>query len=175
MRVIMPENEQNHSRATAEYSRVIPVWKFALFSIASMGLYQMYWNYKNWKFFKEKDNLDVSPFWRTFFMPIFLSSLFDRFSDMLKADGHPTNYPTPLLIFIWVFMNTCCPYAEGPIFLAYYFSFLAFIPVLDSLNVYWKKKFPDLPDKPLTAGQIILLMAGIFSFFIILLGTLFPE
>ncbi|HII80160.1 MAG TPA: hypothetical protein HA261_07165 [Methanosarcina sp.] len=157
------------------YSRVIPVWKFALFSIVSLGLYQMYWNYKSWKFFKEKDNLEVSPFWRTFFMPLFLSSLFDRFSDMLKADGHQTNYPTPLLIFMWVILYTCCPYAEGSIWLASYLSFLAFTPVLSDLNVYWKEKSPEIPEKSLTAWQIILLIAGILFFFIILLGTLILE
>ncbi|WP_440948144.1 hypothetical protein ACSAZL_07890 [Methanosarcina sp. T3] len=171
----MPDNEQNYSRATTEYSRVIPVWKFALFSIASLGLYQLYWNYKSWEFLKEKDNLEVSPFWRTFFMPIFLSSLFDRFSDMLKADGHQTSYPTPLLIIIWVILNTYCPYAEGPIWLAYYLSFLALTPILSDLNVYWKDVSPELPEKLLTAWQIVLLMAGIFFFFIILLGTLILE
>lgn len=168
----MPINEQNCSRATTEYSRVIPVWKFALFSIVTMGIYQMYWNYKNWKFFKEKDNLDVSPFWRTFFMPIFLSSLFDRFSDMLKAEGHQKSYPTPFLILTWVILYTYCPYAEGPVWLAYYLSFIAFIPVLNSLNIYWKEKSPELPEKLLTAWQIILLIAGIFFFITILLGTL---
>jgi hypothetical protein len=162
----MPNDEPN-------YSRVIPVWKFALFSIASLGLYQIYWNYKSWKFFKEKDNLEVSPFWRAFFLPIFMSSLFDRFSDMLKAEGRQTSYPTPLLIFIWVILNTVCPYAEGPIFLLFYFSFLSFVPVLNSLNSYWSELSPELPEKPLTGGQIILIIIGIFSFFIILLGIFF--
>ena len=171
----MPDNEQNCSRAITEYSRVIPVWKFALFSIASAGLYQMYWNYKSWKFLKERDSIEVSPFWRTFFMPIFLSSLFDRFSDMLRADGYKTSYPTPLLIFIWVILYTYCPYAEGPMWLAYYLSFVALIPVLNDLNTYWKEKSPELPEKFLTASQITLLIAGILFFFIILLGTLIPE
>ncbi|KKH93186.1 hypothetical protein EO95_00285 [Methanosarcina sp. 1.H.T.1A.1] len=160
----MPDDKQN-------YSRVIPVWKFALFSIASLGLYQMYWNYKSWKFLKEKDNLEVSPFWRAFFMPIFMSSLFDKFSDMLKAEGRQTNYPTPFLIFIWMILNTVCPYAEGPLLLLIYLSFIAFIPVLNSLNVYWSEMSPELPEKPLTGWQITLLIIGIVFFSIILLGT----
>ena len=171
----MHDNEQTYSRAITEYSRVIPVWKFALFSVASLGLYQMYWNYKSWKFLKEKDNLEVSPFWRAIFMPIFMSSLFDKFSDMLNAEGRHTSYPTPLLIFIWVVLNTVCPYAEGPFLLLIYLSFLSFVPVLNSLNVYWNEMSPELPEKSLTGGQIILLTVGIFFFFIILLGTFFLE
>jgi hypothetical protein len=91
----MTDNEKN-------YSRALSVWKFALFSIATMGFYEFYWNYKSWKFFKEKDNLDVSPFWRTLLMPYFMSSLFDRFSDMLKKEGHHVNYPTAILILFWM-------------------------------------------------------------------------
>jgi hypothetical protein len=57
MRVIMPENEQNHSRATAEYSRVIPVWKFALFSIASMGFIRCTGITKTGNFLRKKITL----------------------------------------------------------------------------------------------------------------------
>lgn len=158
----MTDYEQN-------YSRVIPVWKFALFSIVSLGLYQMYWNYKSWKFFKEKDNLDVSPFWRTFLMPLFMSSLFDRFSDMLKKEGHHVNYPTAILIIFWIWINTTTIWKE-PIWLLAHLSFLSFIPVLNSLNVYWKEKSPELPEKPLTIKEIIFLTAGILVFVLALMG-----
>lgn len=158
----MTDYEQN-------YSRVIPVWKFALFSIASMGFYEFYWNYKSWKFFKEKDNLEVSPFWRTFFMPLFMSSLFDRFSDMLKKEGHHVNYPTAILIIFWIWINTTTIWKE-PIWLLAHLSFLSFIPVLNSLNVYWKEKSPELPEKPLTIKEIIFLTAGILVFVLALMG-----
>lgn len=158
----MPNYEQN-------YSRVIPVWKFALFSIASMGFYEFYWNYKSWKFFQEKDNLDVSPFWRTFLMPLFMSSLFDRFSDMLKKEGHHVNYPTAILIIFWIWINATTIWKE-PIWLLAHLSFLSFIPVLNSLNVYWKEKSPELPEKPLTIKEIIFLTVGILVFVLALMG-----
>lgn len=158
----MTDYEQN-------YSRALSVWKFALFSIASMGFYEFYWNYKSWKFFKEKDNLEVSPFWRTFFMPLFMSSLFDRFSDMLKKEGHHVNYPTAILIIFWIWINTTTIWKE-PIWLLAHLSFLSFIPVLNSLNVYWKEKSPELPEKPLTIKEIIFLTAGILVFVLALMG-----
>lgn len=163
----MPDNGQNYSRAITEYSRVIPVWKFALFSIASLGFYQMYWNYKNWKFFKEKDNLDISPFWRTFLMSFFMSSLFDRFSDMLKKEDYNVKYPTAILIIFWIWINTTTIWKE-PVWLLAHFSFLSFIPVLNSLNMYWSEKSPELSEKPLTIKEIVFIMAGILVFLIAL-------
>jgi hypothetical protein len=159
----MADNEKS-------YSGVLSVWKFALFSIASMGFYEFYWNYKSWKFFKEKDNLDVSPFWRTFLMPLFMSSLFDRFSDMLKKEGYNIKYPTAILIIFWVWINTTTIWKE-PIWLLAHLSFLSFIPVLNSLNIYWKEKFPELQEKPLTIKEITFLTAGIFVFIIALTGS----
>ncbi|KKG18189.1 hypothetical protein EO98_19360 [Methanosarcina sp. 2.H.T.1A.6] len=159
----MTENEQN-------YSRVLSVWKFALFSVASMGFYELYWNYKSWKYFKEKDNLDVSPFWRTLLMPYFMSSLFDRFSDMLKKEGHHVNYPTAILIIFWIWINTTTIWKE-PIWLLAHLSFLSFIPVLNSLNVYWKEKSPELKEKPLTVKEIIFLTAGILVFVLALMSS----
>ncbi|WP_440948145.1 hypothetical protein ACSAZL_07895 [Methanosarcina sp. T3] len=159
----MNENKQN-------YSRVLSVWKFALFSIASMGFYEFYWNYKSWKFFKEKDNLDVSPFWRTLLMPLFMSSLFDRFSDMLKKEGHRVNYPTAILIIFWIWINTTSIWKE-PIWLLAHLSFLSFIPILNSLNVYWKEKSPELSEKSLTIKEIIFLSVGILVFLIALTSS----
>ena len=163
----MSDNEQN-------YSRVIPVWKFALFSIASLGLYELYWSYKSWKFFKERDSLDVSPFWRTFFLPIFLLPLFNKYSDLLKGEGYQIGFPVPLLAFFWFGMNLMSR-LENPIWLISFLSFLAFIPVLSTTNAYWEKKFPGLPEKPLTWWQIVLLIAGTILVFLTIVGTFIPE
>lgn len=50
----MPDNKQNHSIATKEYSRVLSVWKFALFSIASMGFMNFTGTIKAGNFLKKK-------------------------------------------------------------------------------------------------------------------------
>ena len=163
----MSENEQN-------YSRVSPVWKFALFSVASLGLYELYWSYKSWKFFKEKDNLDISPFWRTFFSGIFLWSLFNKYSDMLKGEGYNVGYPAPLLAVFWIGMNLMSR-LEGSIWLISFLSFLAFVPILSTLNVYWEHKFPGFPEKPLTWWQLVLLIMGTIVVFLNVAGIFIPE
>ncbi|HII01330.1 TPA: hypothetical protein HA351_06645 [Methanosarcinaceae archaeon] len=163
----MTENPQ-------KYSNVLPIWKFALFSVASLGIYELYWNYKSWTFFKKRDDLEISPFWRTFFMPLFMMSLFTRYSDMLKAEGYSADYPTLFLVFFWVGMNLISRY-EDPIWLVSYLSFLAFIPVLNAVNAYWRGKAPGLPEKPLTLGQTVLLIAGVVFFSLFVMGTFIPA
>ena len=45
----------------------IPVPRLILLSIASCGLYEAYWIYKNWRYIKERDGLNIRPFWRGVF------------------------------------------------------------------------------------------------------------
>jgi hypothetical protein len=163
----MPKDEPN-------YSRVIPVWKFAFFSVASLGLYELYWSYKSWKFFKEKDNLDISPFWRTFFITFFIWSLFNRYSCMLKEEGYQISYPVSLLVFFWIGMNLT-NISESSIGLITLLSFHAFVPILNATNAYWEQKFPGLPEKPLTWWHIILLILGTIFVFLTILGTFISE
>jgi hypothetical protein len=45
----------------------ISILRLVLLSIASCGLYEAYWIYKNWRYIKERDGLEIRPFWRVFF------------------------------------------------------------------------------------------------------------
>ena len=37
----------------------IPVWRLILMSILTSGIYEAYWIYKNWKFVKMRDGLEI--------------------------------------------------------------------------------------------------------------------
>ena len=41
--------------------------KFILLTILTFGIYQVWWNYKSWKFLKQTYNLDVNPVLRAIF------------------------------------------------------------------------------------------------------------
>ncbi|MEM9401487.1 MAG: hypothetical protein AAGA44_03230 [Pseudomonadota bacterium] len=43
-------------------------FKFTLLYLATFGLYGIYWSYKNWRFIRDRDNSDVLPFIRAFFI-----------------------------------------------------------------------------------------------------------
>jgi len=61
--------------------------KFIVLSIFTLGLYDLYWSYRNWKQLKSVSGDRVSPFWRAFFAPFWAVSLFNRVHDAATAAG----------------------------------------------------------------------------------------
>lgn len=77
--VLLDENkeetkkEKSHSIKTNDkkkYSNYVSESKFIFLSIITFGIYELVWAYRNWKLIKEKENLDIMPFWRVFFFYI---------------------------------------------------------------------------------------------------------
>ncbi len=50
--------------------------KLIVMSVATLGLYETYWFYKNWKAVQERTGKEMSPFWRGVFGPWWCFSLF---------------------------------------------------------------------------------------------------
>jgi len=67
----------------------IPTGRLIGMSIATFGLYQVYWIYRNWRFLKDRDGLNIQPFWRGVFGIFFISSLFNR----IKTDAAGNRTP----------------------------------------------------------------------------------
>jgi hypothetical protein len=57
--------------------------KLFVLSIATGGLYQLYWFYRNWKYIKARNGSAIMPFWRALFTPIW----FYPFYQDLKGDS----------------------------------------------------------------------------------------
>ncbi len=71
---------------------IVSIQKFIILSIVSFGLYAIWWMYKTWKFFKEKDNLDVMPIPRAIFAIFFLNGLFDKIQDFAQSKGYTEKF-----------------------------------------------------------------------------------
>jgi hypothetical protein len=63
----------------------IPVSRLIFMSIVSFSVYEVYWIYKNWRYVKERDNLDISPFWRGWFGIFYCHSLLRRIHEDKEA------------------------------------------------------------------------------------------
>ena len=55
--------------------------KFIVLSYCSLGLYQFYWLYQNWKRLKRSSGENLSPFWRVIFAPTWNFFLFRDISE----------------------------------------------------------------------------------------------
>lgn len=52
--------------------------KFIVLSFVTLGLYQLYWYYRNWCYIKRADNVDILPFARAFFSGFWAYSFYKR-------------------------------------------------------------------------------------------------
>jgi len=68
------------------YFPISPV-KLLVMSFGTLGFYQYYWFYKNWKAHKDRTGEDIYPFWRTVFGVIFCYPLVRRIGEAATSHG----------------------------------------------------------------------------------------
>lgn len=62
--------------------------RFIVYSICSLGIYELFWAYKNWKFIKDRDGSRIMPFWRAVFLPLWCYSLTKDIADTRGGARH---------------------------------------------------------------------------------------
>src|ERR1051325_8184837 len=117
----------------------VPVARLIWLSILSMGIYEAYWMYRNWRYVKERDQLRIRPFWRGLFSVFFCHSLFRRIYEDTEARAvympvfSPSTLATNWIILI-LLGNALSrvPVAGVVILAAFVPSFLCLLPVQKS-------------------------------------------
>ncbi len=61
--------------------------KLILMSIFTLGLYEIYWFYKNWNHIKIRTRQKIRPFWRAIFSVFFCYSLFKTVQESVDSHG----------------------------------------------------------------------------------------
>ncbi|HAV13075.1 MAG TPA: hypothetical protein DCX06_06235 [Opitutae bacterium] len=103
-------------------------WKFILLSLTTLGLYEIYWSYKCWKFIKANGRPEVSPIWRAIFAPIWLFSL----NKELDPDGDQTRMIVLATAYFFLSGITQLP---DPYWLFSLLTFVPLLPVVQSVNL----------------------------------------
>ncbi len=67
----------------------VSVPKLFVMSIASFGLYQVYWHYRNWRRYRARSTRRFSVLLRTLLGPLFSFRLFERMHHDLREAGRP--------------------------------------------------------------------------------------
>ena len=78
--------------------------KFIILTITTLGMYQLYWFYKNWQWVRTVRNDEIWPAVRSFFAGIMNFALFSRISDESDGKGYSwyeaAAIPLAILFFI---------------------------------------------------------------------------
>jgi hypothetical protein len=164
--------------------------KLALLSLASLGLYQLYWFYRNWSLEDERTKEGLHPFWRTVFAPIFAYSLFHRMYEFAgNSSGNPLGltqsaanrevirfkYHPGFLAGLYFVLTICArlPYSLWTI------TLLAFIPLVlvqrsvDQINKVYAPAAPS--NRKFSWKNILVLVFGGMVFLLAMVGTFMPK
>ncbi len=127
---------------TIEPQYIISVPKFIILSIVSFGIYRTWWQYKAWRFYKQKEKSDISPVARTIFSVFYLNSLFNKIQDSAIEKGYSERYSS-VGLFIGVLVAGALSKLPQPFGLITILSFIFFIPPFKALN-YAKQNTSDI-------------------------------
>jgi len=169
-------NENLQTKTPAPLFLYIPVPRLVLLSIASCGLYEAYWIYKNWRYVKERDGLNISPFWRGVFGIFFCHSLLRRIhSDQeARAIAQPAFSPGGLatgFVILVILSNLIvrAPSAIASIIGFVMPSYLCLMPVQNYINSVTQKHFPNAPYYSWSGGHIVCLVIGLIIWVVTLM------
>lgn len=155
----------------------IPTGRLIALSIVTLSLYESYWVYRNWRYIKERDNLQIRPFWRGIFGVFFCHGLLRRIHGDTDARAvlvpafNPGSLATGWVILIVLASALSrAPLPALTILSAFVPSFLCLAPVQNYVNEVTKKRNPNEPYYGWSAGHIVCLVWGIIIWCLLLIG-----
>jgi hypothetical protein len=160
----------------------IPISRLIVMSILSCGLYEMYWIYKNWKYLKHRDHLNIMPFWRAWFGIFHCHSLLGAIHEdpelsrietpAFSSSGLATGWVV-LVILSNIVVRVPSELASIAAFLLP--SFLFLVPVQKYINRINRKKRPHGSFSKWSMGHVVCFVVGIAVWGLTLLGLVVEE
>ena len=172
---LQENNEKIHS--SPQEINLLSTNKFIFLCIISFGLYEIWWIYKTWKFFNDKDELDINPALRSIFSIFFLGGLFKKINNYSIQNGNPLTFSSTLNYIGYFVLNIFTQYLPDPYWLFSFFTILFLIPAFNSLN-YGLKRDPAFKYKEesnYSTRQVVLVTLGSIFWILVLLGLSYPQ
>ena len=153
----------------------VSVTKFAAMSICTLGIYELYWFYKNWRLFKEREKLDIWPFWRAFFAFFFCYQCFSRIRAQALTGGLEHSLPAGPLAAGWIITSLLWRLPD-PFWLVSMLAFLFLLPVQALANRVNATMAPGHdPNRRLSGWNIAAVAGGGIFFLLAVIGSFVPD
>lgn len=152
----------------------VSLLKLALMSIATFGLYEVYWFYKNWKCVQRLDDARLNAPIRAIFYGLTSYWLFARMREhAVRADGRSIA-AGPLALAVFVLSATWR--LPDPWWLAGSLGFVPLLIVQRTANALNLAAAPDADRNSRFGGwNIAALVAGAIFLALVLIGLLVPD
>ena len=156
-------------RKEIEPQHIISVSKFIILSVLTFGIYEVWWMYKAWKFFKQRDMDDSTPAARAIFWIFFLTPLLEDIKKFAKENNYTKSYPSTKLS-IGFFVFTIAARLPDPYWLISIFSFMFLIPAFTAFN-HARINSPNIESinqSSFSGKQFILIVIGAICWLLVL-------
>jgi len=166
-------HETVHDHGNPEfYSVSVP--KLFVLSLCTLGLYELYIQYRNWALIKARDNSDIKPFWRAFFAIFFVYGLFSRVDQSARNHQLPGTAAGPLAAG-WI-ITTLLWRLPDPYWLICYAAVFFLLPVQSAINRINSATCTNLDTNGRYNGwEVALVVVGGLFFVLAVIGTFLPE
>lgn len=152
-----------------EDQKILNLKQYIILSILTMGLYQIWWTFKTWRFFMQKENLNIMPAARAIFIILFLYPLFEKIQVYAKLQGYSKTFSSGWM-FACFFAASLLSRLPDPYWLISIFGFVFTIPAFEALNFAMRKsnQFNVVEqEKFSTAQRIVIVLFSLFWLLII--------
>ncbi|MDO8657590.1 MAG: hypothetical protein Q7K55_02520 [Candidatus Levybacteria bacterium] len=143
--------------------------KLIMLTILTLGLYEIYWFYKQWRYVKQAKDLNVTPWARGLFSPLFAYPLFKHIFELARKAGE-RHTPSAGWLAVAYFVLMMVGRAEGWVWMISLASFWPLLPVQSRVNMLWSKENPkgELKTHFSTKEVIVMIIGGIILVFALL-------
>ena len=172
--ITKPSPPRAQSNAKPEESPVmfaISTTKFSVMSIATFGIYGIYWFYKNWQWIQRTYGEKISPFWRTFFGIFYMYSLCNRVREIVKTHNVDAAYSSGLLTAGYIVLSLLWKLPD-PFWIVSIFAFLFQLPVVSAIQ---KANWSEDVNSRFTGWNIAGIVFGVIWWILIFAAMIFPE
>jgi hypothetical protein len=147
--------------------------KLLVLSFCTLGLYQYYWFYKNWKIIGARTGEDFWPVPRALFAIFFCYSLFDRVRK--HESGSASALSAGALATAWIVVTLLYKLPD-PYWLIAFLNVFILLPVQDQMNAVNDSAAPKHdPNGRFTAWNWVAVAVGGPFFLMAVVATFFPP
>lgn len=146
--------------------------KFIVLSIFTLGLYELYWCYQNWKRLKSVSGQSLSPFWRALFAPFWVFSLFKRIHDEATSAGISVGWSSDALALAYFILDMTWRLPD-PLWLLGFAAFVPMIPVQEAaqcVNGRCAAQSAEPRNDSYSVGNVATIMIGGLILVLVLIG-----
>ena len=159
-----------------EEKEILSTNNFIVLFFLTSGIYGIWWMYKSWRFFQQKDNLDIMPAMRAIFAIFFLFGLFERIQEFAQEKGYTKTYSSGLLFIGFIAFNLFAQLPD-PMWVISVLGFICLIQPFEAFN-YAMMQSEDIrvvEKEGFNERQIVLVILGSIMWIILILGLIVGE